>query len=190
MLLVQHDPRLRDSIRSQLLLDRFLLARLLLYGGSLFTLELTLRGAKILQPSGLIDHVLLPLVQTLKAVFDAGKLLLRQIGFVFQDFKLIPGRTIFQNVWVVRDLIAYANEKELKFLTLAMDQEKAFDRVSHEFIRRMLRKLGAGEFIGKAYDALYADLRGRVVISGKLSPPFRVTRGVRQGCPFLRFCLF
>ncbi|CAM2118664.1 unnamed protein product [Caretta caretta] len=43
----------------------------------------------------------------------------------------VPGRTIFDNLYLVRDLLELGYRDGLSFTLLSLDQEKAFDRVDH-----------------------------------------------------------
>ena len=42
-----------------------------------------------------------------------------------------PGRNIFSNLFLVRELIYYTKEKNIEGYILSIDQEKAFDKVNH-----------------------------------------------------------
>ena len=46
----------------------------------------------------------------------------------------IPQRTIFNNLFLMRDLINYQKEKGNKFYLLQIDQEKAFDKIDRPFL--------------------------------------------------------
>ncbi|CAM2096547.1 unnamed protein product [Caretta caretta] len=45
----------------------------------------------------------------------------------------VPGRTIFDNLYLVRDLLELGCRDGLSFALLSLDQEKAFNRVDHRF---------------------------------------------------------
>ncbi len=64
-----------------------------------------------------------------------------------------------------------------------MDQEKAFDRVDHQFLFRVLKAFGFGDTFVAMIKLLYNDATCMVKMSGGLSVPVRVQRGIRQGCP-------
>ncbi|KAL3684715.1 hypothetical protein R1sor_002737 [Riccia sorocarpa] len=64
-----------------------------------------------------------------------------------------------------------------------LDLEKAYDRLSLDFLWEVLGKLGFGDpFINKLR-ALSLGASGRVQVNSALSPDFPIQRGVRQGCP-------
>ena len=50
----------------------------------------------------------------------------------------VPGRPIFSNLHLIRDLIEYCTAKNLPFAIISLDQEKAFDRVNWNFLDRVL----------------------------------------------------
>lgn len=65
---------------------------------------------------------------------------------------------------------------------ISIDQEKAFDRVEHQYLWKTLNAFGFGPgFIG-VIKVLYRDTESMLKINGGLSAPFKVNRGIRQGC--------
>ena len=64
-----------------------------------------------------------------------------------------------------------------------LDQEKAFDRMSHKFILKTLRKFGFGEKFISWIKMIYNDTSSAVKVNGYITPSFSIERGVRQGCP-------
>ena len=50
----------------------------------------------------------------------------------------VKGRSIFDNVHLLRNIIDYVEQKELPCIFLNLDQEKAFDRVSYDFLFKCL----------------------------------------------------
>jgi len=65
---------------------------------------------------------------------------------------------------------------------ISIDQEKAFDRVEHQYLWKTLDAFGFGPgFIG-VIKVLYRDIESMLKINGGLSAPFKVNRGIKQGC--------
>ena len=95
----------------------------------------------------------------------------------------IPGRTIHNNNVFTRDLLQYADENRLEAFLVSIDQEKAFDRVDHEFLFRTLRHFGFGETFVAWVKTIYTHITSKVKNKGFLSGVIHITRGVRQGCP-------
>ena len=64
-----------------------------------------------------------------------------------EDQTCIPGRNIAKNLHTLNDVIRYGNSKNIEAAILFLDQEKAFDRVSHEFLLKTSRHLNFGDYI-------------------------------------------
>ncbi|CAM2116515.1 unnamed protein product [Caretta caretta] len=61
----------------------------------------------------------------------------------------IPGRSIFDNLFLVRDLLELGCRDGLSFPLLSLDQEKAFDRLDHRYLLSTLQAFGFGpQFVG------------------------------------------
>ena len=56
----------------------------------------------------------------------------------------IPGRTINDNLSLIRDVIAYSNDTNTPLALISIDQLKAFDRTSHSFLLSTLEHFGFG----------------------------------------------
>ena len=56
----------------------------------------------------------------------------------------VPGRSIFSNLNLVRDLIGYCNSKNLPPAIISLDQEKAFDRANWNFLDLVLQRMNSG----------------------------------------------
>ena len=54
----------------------------------------------------------------------------------------VRGRYIGENVALLRDVVHYVNEQNLPAAILALDQEKAFDRVDSDFLISTLKRMG------------------------------------------------
>ena len=46
----------------------------------------------------------------------------------------ISNRTIFNNLFLIRDITTFTKEKNNKPYLLQIDQEKAFDKIDHDFL--------------------------------------------------------
>lgn len=114
----------------------------------------------------------------------AGRLL-RVIYFVVSPDQTcgVPGRYIGENVALLRDVVDFANEKDLPVAILSLDQEKAFDRVDWQFLFSTLSAMGFGPSFVAWVKLLYSSVRSTVFVNGYFSDPFFPSRGVRQGCP-------
>ena len=95
----------------------------------------------------------------------------------------IPGRTIFSNLRLFRDVIHYTTERNLDGYLISIDQRKAFDFVDHIFLQKVLEKFGFGPTFRQVIATLYKDTTSHILLNGTLSLPMQISRGVRQGCP-------
>ncbi|CAM2118509.1 unnamed protein product [Caretta caretta] len=96
----------------------------------------------------------------------------------------VPGCTIFDNLYLVQDLLELGCRDGLSFALLSLDQEKVFDRVDHGYLVGTLQTLSFGtQFVG-FLQVLYASSECLVRLNWTLTEPFSFGRGVRQGCPF------
>ena len=103
----------------------------------------------------------------------------------------IPDRSIFENLFLIRDTLDYVNHKQLSAAVISLDQEKAFDRVNHGFLQRVLAQFNFGPGFRRWVNIVYTDISSQVINNGWLSASFKLERGVRQGCPLspLLYCL-
>ena len=94
----------------------------------------------------------------------------------------VPGRLIYDNIVLIRDLLEISKLFGLKMGIVSIDQEKAFDRVEHKYLWETMSAFGfTSDFINKI-KTLYCDVQSVLKINGVLSAPFQVQRGIRQGC--------
>ena len=95
----------------------------------------------------------------------------------------VHGRKIDHTIHTIRDLIAMAEMNNDDAAFIFLDQEKAFDRVNHQLLFKILRKYGFGETFISWIFRLYRNAATRFMINGFLTDKFSILRGVRQGCP-------
>ena len=103
----------------------------------------------------------------------------------------VPGRSIFENLMLFRDVFDYCDMKDLSLAIVKIDQEKAFDRVSWPFLLKVLTKMNFGTCFINFIKTLYNDVSCKISNNGHLSSSVTLKRGVRQGCPLspLLYCL-
>ena len=66
---------------------------------------------------------------------------------------------------------------------IALDQEKAYDRIRHDYLWRTLEKLGIPQPLIKTIKSLYMNAQSVAIINGEISKKFSIHRGIRQGDP-------
>ena len=59
----------------------------------------------------------------------------------------------------------------------------AFDKVWLEFIYKCLEYFNFGESVIKGIKVMYSKPRCKIVNNGYISESFKLSRGVKQGCP-------
>ena len=94
----------------------------------------------------------------------------------------IPGRTINDNVSLIRDVIHYANETDTPLAMVSIDQLKAFDRVSHDFLHKTLQQFGFGPLFRHWISTIYNHSTSSIKVNGWLTKFINMERGLRQGC--------
>ncbi len=94
----------------------------------------------------------------------------------------VLGRSIFDNVSLIRDIFHVSKLLNLDCGLLSLDQEKAFDRVEHSYLWNTLASFGFCKEFVDMIRVLYCDVESALKKNGGLFAPFRVLRGVRQGC--------
>ena len=119
----------------------------------------------------------------------AKRMLLSVHEFVSETQKgFVPGVFIAEATQLLRLVEAHINEEptERQGIFLFLDMEKAFDRVSYEFINKGLTALGYGKnfrnWVHMMYDTEDAPRR-RMYVNGYMSEWFHIKSGVAQGCP-------
>lgn len=104
----------------------------------------------------------------------------------------VQGRDIAENIVALRDVIHYIeNNRGLQGIILKVDQEKAFDRVSHSYMFHALEAFNFGPKFIRWIQIFYTDIQSAVKCNGFLTSYFDVKRSVRQGCPLsaLLYCI-
>ncbi|CAM5166276.1 unnamed protein product, partial [Natator depressus] len=95
----------------------------------------------------------------------------------------VPGCSIFDNLFLVRDLLELGHRDSLSLALLSLDQEKAFDRVDHGYLLGTLQAFGFGPQFVSFLRVLYASAECLVRLNWTLTEQVSFGRGVRQGCP-------
>lgn len=98
----------------------------------------------------------------------------------------VPGRQITDNTWLCKLIQAYLDEKDEPGMFLFLDLEKAFDRVSHEYLLKAVEAAGLPQGYTRWIELLYNAERPpvrRARVNGETSPYFPIQSGTAQGCP-------
>ena len=127
------------------------------------------------------DYKLLTKTLSLQLVDSIKPMIHRdQVGF-------IPGRSIFNHIRLTKIMIQFAEALEQDGAIIALDQEKVYDRLTHEYLWKTLEAFEMPRHFINTIKALYKSAETKVIINGVISDPFIVKRGVRQGDPISCF---
>ena len=102
---------------------------------------------------------------------------------IHQNQTCVPGRHIEDNIHIVQNLIDHINKTDGEIALISIDQEKAFDRISHSFIIKTLKKFNFEENYIKWVKTICTGTKSFVKVNGYETFEFDIERGVRQGCP-------
>ena len=83
----------------------------------------------------------------------------------------VVGRTIFSILHLVRDALDMIAGTDEPAILVSLDQEKAFDRVDHDFLLNVLSKFGFGPNFCRWVRLFYTNVFSRVICNGNLTRP-------------------
>ena len=101
----------------------------------------------------------------------------------------VPNRTIYNNLFTIRDVIEYSNKQKLPTYILSFDQEKAFDKVDRDYMFKCLEKMNYPKQYIQFLKIIYQETYSQIQNNGYFSECIKLERGVRQGC-LLSFPLY
>ena len=98
------------------------------------------------------------------------------------QFGFTPGRSCADNAMTLQLCITkFKSEDEKQAGIVFLDFEKAYDRVSHEWLFSCMRYVNFPERLLSLIKGLYISANSRINMNNFLSPTFRIACGVRQG---------
>ncbi|KAG0425165.1 hypothetical protein HPB47_027659 [Ixodes persulcatus] len=95
----------------------------------------------------------------------------------------LRGRSIARNLHAMRIVREASGEGHQPLAVLQLDMSQAFDRVSHEFLRAVLKKCEVGDGMLDWVGLCYRDISTRLLVNGDKGRSIPIGRSVRQGCP-------
>ena len=95
----------------------------------------------------------------------------------------LPGRYIGECTRTVHDIMDYAIKNDIPSLAMLVDFKKAFDSVSHSFIKNAMRKFKFSEKFIHWINTLLSGFKSRTLVNGCLGDIIDLERGCRQGDP-------
>ncbi|KAK3520120.1 hypothetical protein QTP70_014376, partial [Hemibagrus guttatus] len=93
----------------------------------------------------------------------------------------VPDRSIFDNIYFICDILDVSRLLGLQTGLIFLDQEKAFDRVEHEYLWKVLETFGFNPGFIAMVKVFYCEIESVLKVNGGLCAPFKVLRGIRQG---------
>ena len=94
-----------------------------------------------------------------------------------------PGRGCIDQIFTLRQLLEQRHIYRRPTVLLFLDIRAAFDSVDRNALWQCLCRFGVPEKYVSILEALYSQTSDRVRVYGRLSSPFAISSGVRQGCP-------
>ena len=101
----------------------------------------------------------------------------------FNQNAFVKGRTIFDAVRTIDDVIEYARYKDIRGILAGIDFENAFDSLNLNFLLRVLHAFNFGPSFIQWIRVLYNNASSCVMNNDFTTGPFELSRGVRQGDP-------
>ena len=95
----------------------------------------------------------------------------------------ITGRYYGDNIRRLLNVMVHPTVREQEAMLLSLDAQKAFDRVSWQYLLQTLKRFRFGPNFIKWIQTLYSGPQAAVKVNGFLSDRFTLERGCRQGCP-------
>ena len=98
-----------------------------------------------------------------------------QVGFML-------GMQGFFNIRKSVNVIHHINKlKEKHHMIISIDAEKAFDKIQHPFMIKVLQKVGIEGTLLNIIKAIYEKPTANIVLNGEKLKPFPLRSGTRQG---------
>ena len=93
----------------------------------------------------------------------------------------VPGRNSLESVRLLKDVVFHANQNHKAAAVISLDQDKAFDLVDGggRYLSRVLQTMNFGPSFQKWVFLLYSNMFSCILINGKTTEFFSVSRGVR-----------
>eukprot|EP00253_Pinus_taeda_P015500 PITA_15500 len=95
----------------------------------------------------------------------------------------IKGRKILDNIVLVQEAVHSSYHRKEKGMVIKLDLANAFDRVKHEFLFMVMKKMGFSSAIINWIKACIASPWIAPLVNGRPSDFFQASRGLRQGYP-------
>ncbi|EOY07997.1 Uncharacterized protein TCM_022315 [Theobroma cacao] len=88
---------------------------------------------------------------------------------------------------IANEVIDFVKKKNEGGFLLKVDFKKAYDSVDWTFLQLVMRNIGFGERWRKWVMGCVSNAKVSVLVNGVATEPFKMSRGLRQGCPLSPF---
>jgi hypothetical protein len=99
------------------------------------------------------------------------------------QFCAVPVNSILEAVAKIRDAITWAENTGTPLCILTLDFESAFDKMSHRYLFKILRRHGISQCFIDRICNLYNGATASIQINGTTTGRIPIRCAVRQGCP-------
>ena len=93
----------------------------------------------------------------------------------------VLGRTIFENLYTLRDIIRYTGDHDIPGYIVCIDFQKAFDKVDHGFLEKTLQAFGFGTRYTSFVISSLKNCVARIANNGRFTADVELGRGIKQG---------
>ena len=95
----------------------------------------------------------------------------------------IPKRSLYDHTRTTQMIVEYCEVTEKDGCIVALDQEKAYDKIDHDYLWIILKKYGLPETFINRIKEMYKNTSKAIMINGIVTRKYEVKRGVHQGDP-------
>lgn len=100
-----------------------------------------------------------------------------------QQSAFLPGRNIHHALLLMSEMLHCAKESGEPHILLKLDVWKAFDRLEWPFLLAIFEKSGMGGTLSSFLKASLNSASSSIILNGRVTQAFRLTRSVCQGYP-------
>src|SRR5258708_10749023 len=95
----------------------------------------------------------------------------------------IKGHSIYNQIDLVTRMTDLCEVTNQDGAIITLDQEKAYDKIRHDYLWKVLESMNIPLSLVKTIKSLYSEAETTVILNGEMSNKFQVSRGMRQADP-------